>query len=46
MAPRCAYASADLVGVEVGGALKNVIAVACGIGAAWRWAPRWPAGRR
>lgn len=26
------YASADLVGVEVGGALKNVIAVACGIG--------------
>ncbi|WP_251862864.1 NAD(P)H-dependent glycerol-3-phosphate dehydrogenase [Achromobacter sp. Marseille-Q4962] len=25
------YASADLVGVEVGGALKNVIAVACGI---------------
>ena len=23
MAPRCAYASADLVGVEVGGALKN-----------------------
>ena len=32
MAPRCVYASADLVGVEVGGALKNVIAVACGIG--------------
>ncbi len=26
------YASSDLVGVEVGGALKNVIAVACGIG--------------
>ena len=26
------YASTDLVGVEVGGALKNVIAVACGIG--------------
>ncbi|GAB1834336.1 NAD(P)H-dependent glycerol-3-phosphate dehydrogenase [Achromobacter xylosoxidans] len=26
------YANADLVGVEVGGALKNVIAVACGIG--------------
>ncbi|EJO30913.1 NAD(P)H-dependent glycerol-3-phosphate dehydrogenase [Achromobacter marplatensis] len=26
------YASADLIGVEVGGALKNVIAVACGIG--------------
>ncbi|WP_116523071.1 NAD(P)H-dependent glycerol-3-phosphate dehydrogenase [Achromobacter insuavis] len=26
------YASADLVGVEMGGALKNVIAVACGIG--------------
>ncbi|MGE8658428.1 MAG: NAD(P)H-dependent glycerol-3-phosphate dehydrogenase [Achromobacter sp.] len=26
------YASGDLVGVEVGGALKNVIAVACGIG--------------
>jgi len=26
------YASADVVGVEVGGALKNVIAVACGIG--------------
>ncbi|MFJ1300570.1 NAD(P)H-dependent glycerol-3-phosphate dehydrogenase [Pseudomonadota bacterium AL_CKDN230030165-1A_HGKHYDSX7] len=25
------YASADIVGVEVGGALKNVIAVACGI---------------
>jgi len=25
------YASADVVGVEVGGALKNVIAVACGI---------------
>lgn len=26
------YASTDVVGVEVGGALKNVIAVACGIG--------------
>ncbi len=26
------YASGDLVGVEMGGALKNVIAVACGIG--------------
>ncbi|QQB36781.1 NAD(P)-dependent glycerol-3-phosphate dehydrogenase [Achromobacter deleyi] len=26
------YASSDLVGVEMGGALKNVIAVACGIG--------------
>jgi len=26
------YASTDLIGVEVGGALKNVIAVACGIG--------------
>jgi glycerol-3-phosphate dehydrogenase (NAD(P)+) len=25
------YASADVVGVEVGGALKNVIAIACGI---------------
>ena len=25
------YASTDLIGVEVGGALKNVIAVACGI---------------
>ncbi|CPL36670.1 glycerol-3-phosphate dehydrogenase [NAD(P)+] [Bordetella pertussis] len=25
------YASTDVVGVEVGGALKNVIAVACGI---------------
>ena len=26
------YASTDVVGVEVGGALKNVMAVACGIG--------------
>lgn len=26
------YASADVVGVEVGGALKNVMALACGIG--------------
>lgn len=26
------YASADIVGVEVGGALKNIMAVACGIG--------------
>jgi glycerol-3-phosphate dehydrogenase (NAD(P)+) len=29
--PMRVYASADVVGVEVGGALKNVIAVACGI---------------
>jgi glycerol-3-phosphate dehydrogenase (NAD(P)+) len=27
---RC-YASSDLIGVEIGGALKNVIAIACGI---------------
>lgn len=26
------YASQDLIGVEVGGALKNVMAIACGIG--------------
>jgi len=26
------YASQDVIGVEVGGALKNVIAIACGIG--------------
>ena len=39
MAPRCAYASADLVGVEVGGALQNVIAVACGIGDGLALAP-------
>lgn len=26
------YASTDIVGVEVGGALKNIMAVACGIG--------------
>jgi glycerol-3-phosphate dehydrogenase (NAD(P)+) len=26
------YASQDMIGVEVGGALKNVIAIACGIG--------------
>lgn len=26
------YASADVVGVEVGGALKNIMAIACGIG--------------
>ncbi|MGO1119404.1 NAD(P)H-dependent glycerol-3-phosphate dehydrogenase [Rhodovibrionaceae bacterium A322] len=25
------YASADLVGVEIGGAIKNVVAIACGI---------------
>lgn len=29
--PMRVYASADVIGVEVGGALKNVIAVACGI---------------
>lgn len=29
--PMRVYASGDVVGVEVGGALKNVIAVACGI---------------
>lgn len=26
------YASADIIGVEVGGALKNIMAIACGIG--------------
>ena len=26
------YASTDVIGVEVGGALKNVIAIACGVG--------------
>ena len=26
------YASADVIGVEVGGALKNIMAIACGIG--------------
>lgn len=31
VAPCGHYASPDVIGVEVGGALKNIMAIACGI---------------